>query len=424
MKAVLVPSQLKGSITAPASKSAMQRACAAALIRKGETVLLNPGISNDDKAALNIIQQLGAKVTVQKDKVIIDSNGVKPVSDVIDCHESGLSIRMFTSIAALSEQLINVKGSGSLSKRPMNFFDDVLPQLGVNCNSKGGFLPIEIKGPLQPKDITVDGSLSSQYLTGLLFAYAALEAKGVSIKVTNLNSRPYVDLTLQVLHSFGLKVPQNKNYEEFYFDETSISHDQPSITYTVEGDWSNAAFLLTGGAIAGDLQLKGMDMNSVQGDKAIFDVLLMANAQMKQEHGIISVKQSELIAFEFDATDCPDLFPPLVALASHSKGTSKIRGVHRLTHKESNRAATLQEEFTKLNIPVSFDDDVMIVEGKAIHSAEVSSHNDHRIAMAMAVAGLKTEGKMVITGAEAVNKSYPEFWNNIKQLGAQLSIID
>jgi 3-phosphoshikimate 1-carboxyvinyltransferase len=242
--------------------------------------------------------------------------------------------------------------------------------------------------------------------------------------VTNLNSRPYVDLTLKVLQSFGLKAPQNKNYEEFYFDETSVINEQPSITYTVEGDWSNAAFLLTGGAIAGDLQLKGMDMDSVQGDKAIFDVLLKANAQMKSENGIISVKQSELRAFEFDATDCPDLFPPLVALASHSKGTSKIRGVHRLTHKESNRAATLQEEFTKLNIPVSFEDDIMIVEGKAILSAEVSSHNDHRIAMATAVAGLKAEGKMVITGAEAVNKSYPQFWNNIKQLGAQLSLID
>jgi 3-phosphoshikimate 1-carboxyvinyltransferase len=424
MKAVLLPSQLKGSITAPASKSAMQRACAAALIRKGETVLLNPGISNDDKAALNIIQQLGATVSVQDDQVIIRSNGVQPVSNVIDCHESGLSIRMFTSVAALSEQLITVKGSGSLSKRPMNFFDDVLPQLGVSCISKGGYLPIEIKGPLQPKDITVDGSLSSQYLTGLLFAYAAAEANGVSIKVTNLNSRPYVDLTLQVLKSFGLKVPQNKNYEEFYFDEKTVINDQPSINYTVEGDWSNAAFLLTGAAIAGDIQLKGMDMNSVQGDKAIFDVLLKANAQMKLEHGIISVKQSDLKAFEFDATDCPDLFPPLVALASHSKGTSKIRGVHRLTHKESNRAATLQEEFTKLKIPVSFEDDVMIVEGKAIQATEVSSHNDHRIAMATAIAGLKAEGKMVITGAEAVNKSYPQFWNNIKQLGAQLSLID
>ena len=202
MKAIVVPSQLKGSITAPTSKSSMQRACAAALVRKGETVLFNPGSSNDDKAALNIIQQLGAKVDVQSDRIIINSNGVKPVGNVIDCHESGLSIRMFTSIAALSEQLITVKGSGSLSKRPMNFFDEVLPQLCVEIKSNNGYLPIEINGPLQPKNITIDGSLSSQYLTGLLFAYAAADASDVSIKVTNLTSRPYVDLTLQVLKSF------------------------------------------------------------------------------------------------------------------------------------------------------------------------------------------------------------------------------
>ena len=171
MKAIITPSRLKGTITAPASKSSMQRACAAALIRKGETVLSNPGISNDDKAALNIIRQLGATYEVAGDKVIIQSNGVNAVGDYIDCYESGLSIRMFTSIAALSNKTIMVKGSGSLAKRPMDFFDEVLPQLGVDVKSNNGFLPLEITGPLQPKNITVDGSLSSQYLTGLLFAY-------------------------------------------------------------------------------------------------------------------------------------------------------------------------------------------------------------------------------------------------------------
>ncbi|MEI6946562.1 3-phosphoshikimate 1-carboxyvinyltransferase [Paraflavisolibacter sp. H34] len=424
MKAILVPSQLKGSITAPASKSAMQRACAAALVRKGETVLLNPGISNDDKAALNIISQLGATYEVQDDKVIIRSQGVQPVSNVIDCHESGLSIRMFTSVAALSSETITVKGSGSLSKRPMNFFDEVLPQLGVSCKSRGGYLPLEIKGPLQPKNITVDGSLSSQYLTGLLFAYAAADASDVSIRVTNLNSRPYVDLTLQVLKSFGLKVPQNRNYEEFYFEAAPAQAPQAGpLTYTVEGDWSNAAFLLVGGAVAGDLQLKGMDMNSVQGDKAIVEVLLKAKADLKNEGGVMTIKQSDLQGFEFDATDCPDLFPPLVALASHSAGTSRIKGVHRLTHKESNRAATLQEEFGKLKVPVSFEDDVMVVEGKkGLVATEVSSHNDHRIAMATAVAGLRADKELVITGAEAVNKSYPQFWENLKALGAQVRV--
>lgn len=423
MKVELTPGNLKGTITAPASKSAMQRACAAALIKKGQTVLLNPGVSNDDKAALNIIEQLGATYTVEADKVIISSNGVQPISNEIDCHESGLSIRMFTSIAALSQQPITVKGSGSLAKRPMNFFDDVLPQLGVVCNSNNGYLPLQIKGPLQPKNITVDGSLSSQYLTGLLMAYAAADAKDVSIKVTNLNSRPYVDLTLQVLHSFGLKVPQNKAYEEFYFEASSLNQQPAELQYNVEGDWSNAAFLLVGGAVAGDVVIHGMDFNSVQGDKAIIEVLKKADAQLIETNGILSIRQSALQAFTFDATDCPDLFPPLVALAAHSNGISKIKGVHRLAHKESDRAATLQAEFAKLNVPVSFQDDEMIVEGgNGLKGAEVSSCNDHRIAMATAVAGLKADGKVIINDAQAVNKSYPNFWKNIEALGAQLSI--
>ena len=425
MKAIVVPSQLKGSITAPTSKSSMQRACAAALVRKGETVLLNPGSSNDDKAALNIIQQLGAEVNVQEGRIIINSNGVKPVGNVIDCHESGLSIRMFTSIAALSEQLITVKGSGSLSKRPMNFFDEVLPQLGVEIKSNNGYLPIEIKGPLQPKNITVDGSLSSQYLTGLLFAYAAADANDVSIKVTNLTSRPYVDLTLQVLKSFGLKVPENKNYEEFYFSQKTISHQPSAINYTVEGDWSGGAFLLVGAAIAGDVTVKGLDQFSTQADKAVVQALMQAGTSMSIMEEKMEIRKSRLKAFHFDATDCPDLFPPLVALASYCEGTTVIEGTNRLTHKESNRALTLQEEFGKMGVNIKLQDDLMIIEGGVqLKGTEVSSHNDHRIAMATAVAGLKADKEVTVTGAEAVNKSYPQFWEHIKTLGANISVND
>lgn len=425
MKAIVVPSQLKGSITAPTSKSSMQRACAAALVRKGETVLFNPGSSNDDKAALNIIQQLGANVDVQSDRIIITSNGVKPVGNVIDCHESGLSIRMFTSIAALSEQLITVKGSGSLSKRPMNFFDEVLPQLGVDIKSNNGYLPIEIKGPLQPKNITVDGSLSSQYLTGLLFAYAAADASDVSIKVTNLTSRPYVDLTLQVLKSFGLKVPENKNYEEFYFSSQPVNQQPSTINYTVEGDWSGGAFLLVGAAIAGDVTVKGLDQFSTQADKAVVQALMQAGTSMSIMDEEMEIRKSNLKAFHFDATDCPDLFPPLVALASYCEGTTVIEGANRLTHKESNRALTLQEEFGKMGVNIKLQDDLMIIEGGvALKGAEVSSHNDHRIAMATAVAGLKADKEVTVTGAEAVNKSYPQFWEHIKTLGANISVND
>jgi len=418
MRVVVKPSSVRGVITAPASKSAMQRACAAALISKGETILHNPGISADDKAALDIIQQLGAEVEIYEDHVRIVSNGINPVSTELNCGESGLSIRMFTAIAALSEMQINITGGGSLQKRPMNFFNEVLPQLGVHCETKDGYLPITVQGPLQPKNITVDGSLSSQYLTGLLFAYSAANATDVTITVSNLASKPYIDLTLEVLKAFHLKVPANNNYQSFYFDSSTInrSTNQP-INYTIEGDWSGAAFILVAGAITGSVVVKGLDVFSQQADKAILRALMQSEAVMSIESEQISVRGGKLKAFHFNATDCPDLFPPLVALGTYCDGTSVIEGVHRLTHKESNRALTLQEEFAKMGVEIQLQDDLMIVKGGAeVKAATVHSHHDHRIAMACAITALKANGEVVIEEAEAVNKSYPQFWKHLEQL--------
>src|SRR5215471_9089270 len=190
------PSKISGSVYAPASKSSMQRACAAALVRKGESIIRNPGTSNDDRAAINVIKALGARVSeVKEDSLQIISDGVRPTANVVNCGESGLGIRMFAPIVALSEKEITIQGEGSLLNRPMDFFDKVFPQLGVQITSNNGKLPLKLKGPLQPKNITIDGSLSSQFLTGLLLAYAALDAKEVTIKVNNLKSKPYVDLT-------------------------------------------------------------------------------------------------------------------------------------------------------------------------------------------------------------------------------------
>lgn len=424
MEVTISPSAIKGVINAPASKSAMQRACAMALLRKGQTVLLNPGISFDDRAALQIIQQLGAHVKYTGEDILITSNGVKPVSDEINCGESGLSLRMFTSIAALSHHKIKITGHGSLAKRPMHFFDEVLPQLEVKCTSNNGFLPLEIQGPLQPKNISIDGSLSSQFLTGLLFSYAASGATNVSINVHHLASKPYIDLTLNTLRAFGINVPENKNYETFIFHPKPINISATKkLEYAIEGDWSNAAFLLVAGAIAGNITLHGLNLNSVQGDKRILEVLKMAKAYINISPAEITVSQSDLIAFDFNATDCPDLFPPLVALACYCKGTSIIKGVHRLTHKESNRAFSLQSEFTKMGATITITKDAMQVVGKEkIKGAKVSSNNDHRIAMACAIAALNASGDTIIENAEAVNKSYPGFWDDLLKLQNNSSV--
>ena len=421
MIATIQPSQLSGLIQAPASKSSMQRACAAALVTKGKSVIKNPGHSNDDKAAMDIVQRLGAVVSINNSALIINSKGVQPVSTEINCGESGLSIRMFTPLVALSEKQITINGSGSLATRPMDFFDEVLPQLGIKVQSKNGKLPLVIQGPVVPKNITVDGSLSSQFLTGLLMAYAAADAKDVSITVNNLKSRPYIDLTLNVMKQFGLKVPENKNYESFYFD--ALTHDSRLTTheYTVEGDWSGGAFLLVAGAIAGNITVKGLDVFSTQADKAVLQALMDCGAGISIEPSAIELRPLPLKAFHFNATDCPDLFPPLVALAACCNGTTAIEGASRLTHKESNRAITLQEEFGKMGIEITLQEDLMLIKGgTGIKGTAVHSHHDHRIAMACAVAGLKAGAAMVIHNADAVDKSYPDFYEHLKTLGASL----
>jgi 3-phosphoshikimate 1-carboxyvinyltransferase len=424
MQVIIQPSRLKGAIHAPTSKSSMQRACAAALLTKGETIIKNPGHSNDDKAALKVIEGLGAVIEKQTDGSLkIKSGGVNPDRGAVNCGESGLGLRMFAPIIALSEKRIAINGEGSLLSRPMDFFDEILPQLGVEIISNHGKLPLQVKGPLQPKNIEIDGSLSSQFLTGLLMAYSAAGANEVAIKVNNLKSRPYIDLTLQVMNHFGWKV-ENRDYKEFYFvhQPSAISH-QPSIAYTVEGDWSGGAFLLVAGAIAGEITVKGLDTLSAQADKAIMQALIDSGARLSVQDGQIEAWPSSLKAFHFNATDCPDLFPPLVALAAYCDGTTVIEGVSRLAHKESNRALTLQEEFGKMGVDVQLQDDLMLIKGgKMVKGTKVHSHHDHRIAMACAVAALKAESATVIEEAQAVSKSYPDFYEHIKLLGAEINI--
>jgi 3-phosphoshikimate 1-carboxyvinyltransferase len=328
---------------------------------------------------------------------------------------------MFAPIIALSEQTIKVKGEGSLLKRPMDFFDEIFPLLGIRVVSNGGKLPLEIQGPLKPAEIEIDGSLSSQFLTGLLFAYAAAGAGslGVPIRVRDLKSKPYIDLTLSVMKHFGWEV-SHENYEVFRFPAERRAGQRE---YTVEGDWSGGAFLLVAGAIAGPITVRGLDEWSTQADKAILQALCDCGASVEIRETEMMIGPAALKAFSFDATDCPDLFPPLVALAAACEGVTTIRGVSRLAHKESNRGLTLQEEFGKMGVTIELDGDLMRVKGGgAIRGARVHSRHDHRIAMACAVGALKADGPVTIEDAEAIDKSYPDFYRDIQQLGANVNI--
>ncbi|MEY4740156.1 MAG: 3-phosphoshikimate 1-carboxyvinyltransferase, partial [Bacteroidota bacterium] len=289
MIAIVHPSRIAGTLCAPRSKSDMQRACAAALLHQGVTHIIDPGKSNDDLAALDVISKLGAEVAAQDNTVVVKSKGVHPFFDEINCGESGLGIRMFTPIASLSSKELTISGTGSLLSRPMHFFDAIFPRLAISIHSNAGRLPLVIKGPMLPSSIEVDGSLSSQFLTGLLMAYSAAGATDVTITVKDLKSKPYIDLTLGVLTSFGMKVPVVKDYETFTF--SAVDHVQPvgEISYLVEGDWSGASFLFVAGAIAGGISIQGMKADSVQADMKILEAIKDAGASLRYEDGVYHV---------------------------------------------------------------------------------------------------------------------------------------
>ena len=414
------PGSLKGEITAPPSKSIAQRALAIALLRKGITVLRNSGSSADELDVLDLLLAAGC-ILKQKGQVLtVDSSHTSAVRE-INFGESGLATRMFTPLLALQDEEIRLTGTGSLLQRPMQMLEDALQQCGVKVNANKGFLPLTIKGPLQPKDILVDGSISSQTITGLIMAYSAAQANGVTIRVTNPVSKPYIALTLKVMEDMRMAVPK--------YDDTFTSfvfNGKPSyagnLDYTIEGDWSGAAFLAVAGAIAGGISIKGLDAFTTQGDKAFLQPLMDAGATLSITMDGVTVRRAPLKAFHFDATDHPDLFPPLAVLGAFCSGTSVIEGVHRLIHKESNRAVTLQEELGKMGIAISFQDDLMFIKGgNTVTGATVDARGDHRIAMACAVAALHADGPTIIEGAGAVDKSWPSFFNDLAILGANIT---
>ncbi len=414
------PGSVKGSVVAPPSKSIAQRICAAALLRGGTTIIQNYGHSNDEQVALTVLRDFGAEVHQSQNTVEIKINNPF-TAERINVGESGLASRLFTPIAAMLDHEVQIEGSGSLLQRPMDLFESILPQLGATATATQGKLPLTVKGPLQIRDMTIDGSVSSQFLSGLLLVYGSKATDGVTITVNQLVSKPYIDLTLQTMEALGLNVPDNKDYQWFRFKSTGIkSSATQRRELTVEGDWSGAAFLMVAGAISGEVTVTGLDAFSYQADKRILEALQQSDCQLSIMENQVTVRKSKIKPFHFNATDCPDLFPPLVVLAAYADGTSVIEGIHRLIHKESNRALTLKEEFNKLGVEIELQDNMMVVRGSKPKAAVCHAHNDHRIAMACAIAALGADGPITISNADAVGKSYPEFFNHLRTLGTQL----
>lgn len=405
--------RLQGSVQPPCSKSYAQRALAVALLANGKSVLRNMDFCNDTLSALNCIKMLGAKAERTDEHTIVVEGGVKPQGNLLSVGESGLSARLFTPIAALCSEPIVISGEGTLLYRPMDMMIQPLRALGVDVRDGGGRLPIEVCGPMRGGEITVDGSVSSQFITGLLLALPLAEQDTV-INVSKAVSKPYLDMTIDIASHFGVAIEHN-DYEQFYI---AGGQSYAPTTYSIEGDWSAAAMLLVAGAVAGEVTVGNISMLSKQADVAVCRALVAAGAELISEHDTITAAHRPLHGFEFDATHCPDLFPALATLAAAAEGESTIIGTHRLEHKESNRAEAIAREFGRLGIEVDLStDNVMKIRGgKIVGGVEVDSHGDHRMAMTLAVTGLISERGVTITGAECVAKSYPNFFEDIERL--------
>jgi 3-phosphoshikimate 1-carboxyvinyltransferase len=392
-------------------------------MHEGETTIHNVGKSDDELAALNIIQQLGAEVEyLSSNSLKVKGSKLKPVSNIIDCGESGLASRLFIPIIATTEDAITVTGKGSLLSRPMQPTIDTLKELGVRIESSAGKLPISLQGPLHTsKEIFIDGSLSSQYLSGLLFAICKCAKEKTTIHVKELKSKPYIDMTLAVLKEYGKEI-QHDIYRSFHINPKEF-RSVSSKEITVEGDWSSAAFIMAGAVINGDINLKGLYPGSLQADKAIVEVLRAAGGDIEYKNGEWHVqKAKQLKAYDFDATDCPDLFPVLSTLAIYCNGESNIQGIHRLIHKESNRLESIADMLEQLGVAYYVEDDILTIEGREItNTATIDSYNDHRIAMAAAIMAIGAKHTITIHSSEAISKSYPTFFDDLASLGITCS---
>jgi 3-phosphoshikimate 1-carboxyvinyltransferase len=422
-----------GTIDAPVSKSSQQRAIACAMVSDGVSTLYAPGegenLCADSRAALDLAASLGAEISVQENRIQIkgskryifarnrsDTEENKNAGLSVSCGESGLCMRMFSPIIALLDLPVTLNAKGSLCRRPMGMVEATLQSFGVACESAKGFAPLKIRGPLDGGAFIIDASESSQLLTGLLMALPCANKDSIII-VKNPVSLGYIDLTIDTCRAFGVAIKRNQSFTEFVIEGRQR---YLPVDFSVEGDWSGAAFLVVAAAIGGSgskLTIQGLSTHSSQPDKAIVKAAREAGARIDTGKDFISVQGADsLSSFDFDAANCPDLFPPAAILAAACRGTSIIRGTRRLAAKESDRALSIAALLRSIGIKVSLADDSMIVEGGRIEGGSVESCGDHRIAMAAAIAATIADNPIVIHDPDCVSKSWPGFYDALHSI--------
>ena len=411
----IFPSTLEGSVVVPPSKSDVHRAIICAALAKGVSTISPVAFSQDILATIDCIKALGAEVTIDGGCVTVDGrNMFSPPKAELDCRESGSTVRFFIPVAAAGGVSSIFTGKGRLPQRPLGVYSDLLPSHGVSCKTPGG-LPFEICGKLTPGVYELPGNVSSQFITGLLFALPLLDGDSVIHLTSPLESKGYIDMTTDVQSRFGVEITERGGD---YYVKGGQSYKPAD--YTTEGDWSQASFFMVGAALGGSVTVKGLRSESKQGDRAIADILREFGANVKEEHGDIVCTADKLRAVDIDASQIPDLVPVLAVCAAFAEGETRIYNAQRVRLKESDRLEAMKNALTSCGADIRETEDGLIIRGKGeIDGGHADGVNDHRIVMSMAVAALRSKNGIVVSDKESISKSYGNFFEDYGAVGGK-----
>lgn len=413
----LFPCSLDGKVKVPPSKSLSHRALICAALSNGESRITNFVYSEDTLATIGALESLGVKFDKLKNEVIV--TGIKKLklkSKEVYCNESGSTIRFLIPLFSLTNKEVHFTGEPGLMKRPQAIYEKIFSEDQNTFTQQDN--AIVVKGSIKARNYIIKGDVSSQFFSGLMFALPLLEEDSEIIIDGVLESKSYVDLTIDTLSCFGIII---KETETGYFIEGNQKYKE--VDYHVEGDYSQAAFYLVGGIIGGHIQVKDIPHTSSQGDMAVVDIIQsMKGKIIFTENGYTAVK-SNTVGRVIDVQDCPDLGPIISLLAALSKGTTKIVNAHRLRLKESDRIESTVTTLKQLGANIRTDgDDIIVVGKKSLDGpgGTFNSFNDHRIAMMLGIASSRCETPITITQADCVNKSYPHFFDDLKSIGGRV----
>lgn len=416
----IYPSKLKGEVKIPPSKSMAHRAIICAALSDKLCRIDNIDYSDDIIATIDAMKSLGAIITKGKDYV--DVVGIyKYIQNtqnnrLIDCNESGSTLRFLVPISLLFEGSSKFIGRGNLGKRPLTTYYNIFEKQNIEYSYEKDKLNLEIKGKLKGGTFEVEGNVSSQFISGLLFALPLLKEDSKIIITTEMESISYVDLTLKVMEDFGIKIINN-NYKEFIVKGNQKYEGR---NYRVEGDYSQGAFFLSADAIGNEIVCNDLCISSLQGDKEVINILKKMNVDiMVKGNNIEGKKKKKLKSTYIDGSQCPDIIPVLTSVAALAKGRTEIVNVGRLRIKECDRLAAITCELNKLGANITEKEDSIIVDGvdELEGGVEVWSHKDHRIAMTLAIVSSKCNKPIIIKDYDCVSKSYPKFFEDFEKLG-------